>query len=195
MKIGFPVIILITAICILAGCAKKIDNTGTCDDGRKNQGEQGVDCGGPCPDVCASCADGIMNQGEKGVDCGGPCDPCYSQMTSTIQGNKWSSTSRNALLSGPGTLRIYGTDQLSSITIYYSGLFTEGTTQAGQSFTAEYRDINGTLYTSTTFGTITFTTFDSVGNVVTGTFTFDAVNAGTGNKISVSAGVFNVLEY
>ncbi len=66
-----------------------------------NQGETGVDCGGPCepcgpgegcakPTDCeslscqegrcadASCADEIRNQGETGVDCGGPCEPCPS---------------------------------------------------------------------------------------------------------------------
>lgn len=47
----------------------------SCSDGIRNQGEEDVDCGGPCDD-CASCSDGIKNQGEKGTDCGGPCSPC-----------------------------------------------------------------------------------------------------------------------
>lgn len=47
----------------------------TCSDGIQNQGETGVDCGGPCA-ACASCNDGIQNQGETGVDCGGPCSAC-----------------------------------------------------------------------------------------------------------------------
>lgn len=49
-----------------------------CADGIQNQGETGVDCGGPCspcPPV-PSCTDGIQNQGETGIDCGGPCSPC-----------------------------------------------------------------------------------------------------------------------
>jgi len=49
--------------------------TPTCFDGIRNQGETGVDCGGPCI-ACASCFDGIQNQGETGVDCGGSCAPC-----------------------------------------------------------------------------------------------------------------------
>ena len=49
--------------------------TPTCYDGLKNQGELGVDCGGPCS-PCPSCNDGIKNQGEEGIDCGGPCPPC-----------------------------------------------------------------------------------------------------------------------
>ena len=47
----------------------------TCNDGIQNQGESGVDCGGPCT-ACATCNDGIQNQGESGVDCGGPCTAC-----------------------------------------------------------------------------------------------------------------------
>ena len=51
----------------------------TCYDGIKNQGEEGIDCGGPCP-PCPSCSDGIQNQGEEGVDCGGPCSPCKERL-------------------------------------------------------------------------------------------------------------------
>ncbi|MFZ1679322.1 MAG: GEVED domain-containing protein [Saprospiraceae bacterium] len=49
----------------------------TCTDGIQNQGETGVDCGGPCT-PCPTCNDGILNQGETGVDCGGPCAPCQT---------------------------------------------------------------------------------------------------------------------
>ncbi len=49
----------------------------TCDDGIQNQGETGVDCGGPCPGICPTCDDGILNNGETEVDCGGPnCPVC-----------------------------------------------------------------------------------------------------------------------
>lgn len=49
----------------------------TCDDGIQNQGETGVDCGGPCPGICPTCDDGILNNGETEVDCGGPnCSVC-----------------------------------------------------------------------------------------------------------------------
>ncbi len=54
----------------------------TCFDGIQNQGEEGVDCGGPCK-PCPSCFDGIQNQGEEGVDCGGPCRPCTTLTTTT----------------------------------------------------------------------------------------------------------------
>lgn len=47
----------------------------TCFDELQNQGEESVDCGGPCP-PCPTCDDGVRNQGELGVDCGGPCPEC-----------------------------------------------------------------------------------------------------------------------
>eukprot|EP00494_Astrolonche_serrata_P030492 UN30760 len=47
----------------------------TCDDGRQNQDEEGVDCGGVCPE-CETCDDGRQNQDEEGVDCGGVCQTC-----------------------------------------------------------------------------------------------------------------------
>jgi len=52
----------------------------TCADGIQNQGETGVDCGGPNCQACvadATCTDGIQNGDETGVDCGGSCpDAC-----------------------------------------------------------------------------------------------------------------------
>ncbi len=57
--------------------SEECDYDANCDDNIKNQGEEGVDCGGPC-EPCPTCNDGIMNQGEEGVDCGGPCEPCPS---------------------------------------------------------------------------------------------------------------------
>ncbi|MBU0757371.1 MAG: hypothetical protein KKF44_04845 [Nanoarchaeota archaeon] len=51
------------------------DFNATCFDSLKNQGEEGVDCGGICK-PCPGCSDGILNQGEEGIDCGGPCFPC-----------------------------------------------------------------------------------------------------------------------
>jgi hypothetical protein len=52
----------------------------SCFDGIKNchsgSCEILIDCGGPCA-PCPTCSDGIRNQGEHGVDCGGPCpNPC-----------------------------------------------------------------------------------------------------------------------
>ena len=60
----------------------------TCSDGIQNQGETGVDCGGPncpaCPPL-PTCSDGIQNQGETAVDCGGPNCPACSTCNDGIQ--------------------------------------------------------------------------------------------------------------
>lgn len=88
------------AECYYGSCEGGKCQQATCDDGRKNDKETGVDCGGPacpiCPagqgciwptdcesDVCIkgecqapSCIDGKKNGAESGIDCGGPCDPC-----------------------------------------------------------------------------------------------------------------------
>lgn len=48
----------------------------TCEDNIWNNYEEGVDCGGPNCEPCVSCDDGIQNYGEEGVDCGGPCSAC-----------------------------------------------------------------------------------------------------------------------
>ncbi|MDP6641843.1 MAG: prenyltransferase/squalene oxidase repeat-containing protein [Candidatus Nanoarchaeia archaeon] len=73
----------------------------TCFDGSRNQGEDGVDCGGPCDTVCdicnfndacdeergedsdncpsdclgvsSSCSNGEQDGNEEGIDCGGSC--------------------------------------------------------------------------------------------------------------------------
>jgi hypothetical protein len=45
----------------------------TCDDGVKGQSEEGIDCGGSCPNACPKCDDAMKNGDETGVDCGGSC--------------------------------------------------------------------------------------------------------------------------
>ena len=56
-------------------CGGPCPSCGTCSDNIRNQNEEDVDCGGPCPS-CGTCSDNIRNQGEDNVDCGGPCPAC-----------------------------------------------------------------------------------------------------------------------
>ncbi len=182
-------------ICLYASCTKDIDNSGTCTDGRQNQGEQGIDCGGPCVNQCASCADGIMNQDETAVDCGGQCDPCFPSFSAAIGGSSWQSTSRNAFISAPGTMRIYGTGSGRNITLYHEGSFETGTYPATGGFTGEYRDLQGNLYQSTVSGSIQFTTFDTTMKVVSGIFSFIGRDTVNQKDIVVTQGVFTQLSY
>ncbi len=192
MKRFLPVLSLMI---LMVSCSKTIDNTGTCSDGVKNQGEQGIDCGGPCQNACPSCSDGIRNQDETAVDCGGACDPCYPRFSAIINDTLWYATSRNAFISAPGTLRIYGTNQMQNLTLYYSGPFAEGIVSTGTQFQAEFRDENGNLYTSTPGGSISFSTFDTTSRTVSGIFSCDVLNTQNGQIFSVASGIITVLTY
>jgi hypothetical protein len=57
-------------------CASGTPPTPSCTDGVQNNGETGIDCGGPNCAACPTCNDGIKNGSETGVDCGGNCPPC-----------------------------------------------------------------------------------------------------------------------
>lgn len=73
---------VVTSLFVVSSCKQDY----SCDDGKQNQGETGIDCGGPC-DACAnavSCTNGVQDGGELGVDCGGPCpNQCSSTPTCT----------------------------------------------------------------------------------------------------------------
>jgi len=47
----------------------------SCFDNELNQGEENVDCGGPCT-ACDHCSNDRWDDEEEGLDCGGPCIPC-----------------------------------------------------------------------------------------------------------------------
>jgi hypothetical protein len=88
----------------LALCTGTLGNA-TCSDGIQNQGETGVDCGGPCS-ACATCTDGIQNQGETGVDCGGPCAACSggASYLTTWGGTNWYQVQVNGPMTDPNIL-------------------------------------------------------------------------------------------
>jgi hypothetical protein len=47
----------------------------SCNDGVQNleNGETGIDCGGPNCQPCGSCTNGVHDPNEQGIDCGGAC--------------------------------------------------------------------------------------------------------------------------
>ncbi len=90
MKNHINIFILSCSILFFLSCEKPYPVS--CDDGFLNQGELGVDCGGPCAPCNAgsSCTDGIQNGTEISIDCGGECPPCfplYTLCTDGIQNN------------------------------------------------------------------------------------------------------------
>lgn len=63
----------------LASCLNEANKIPpNCYDGIQNNGEEGIDCGGPCNKECDHCNNGIFEpeKGETWVDCGGSCPPC-----------------------------------------------------------------------------------------------------------------------
>lgn len=143
----------------------------------------------PFPD----CFDQLQNQGELGVDCGGPCLPCDGRVTAKIdevpwqsEGNVSSSVNNNSIiiLSGNGT---------SSLSLIYSGPFVAGTfnlQSALYSITA-----SGTNYLSNQ-GSITFTKWDEAEQQVSGNFNFTAFeSSGSGDTLLVTGGTFVFVPY
>jgi hypothetical protein len=59
---------------------------GMCFDGKLNNGEEQIDCGGSNCYKCPTCTDGTKNNGEEGVDCGGPCKKCSTDADRVIRG-------------------------------------------------------------------------------------------------------------
>jgi hypothetical protein len=80
---GVPADYFETDLSALGSCAAP-----TCTDGIQNQGEQRIDCGGPCPPCqCltdAACSDGLFCTGAETCDAFGDCqagpDPCPGQL-------------------------------------------------------------------------------------------------------------------
>ena len=183
--------------CIYYGCKKKETTaTATCSDGIQNQGETGIDCGGPCT-ACASCSDGIQNQGETGIDCGGPCSPCaVATMSATIDGTPWNANYiKGSLLSG--TLAIQGVyiSTTQGISLSYSDTFAVGTYPLG-SLSGNYAvsspsTVNCIIQT----GSITFTQFNTTTKTVSGTFYFNCKDTSTGVSQVIANGVFNNVKY
>jgi len=56
----------------------------TCSDGIQNQGETGIDCGGPCGSCePATCQNTVMDGDETGINCGGSCDAACEEYCPT----------------------------------------------------------------------------------------------------------------
>ena len=64
---------------VLTGCLNDDNLIGeNCYDEILNNGEELMDCGGPICDPCDDCENDVWDplEGEQWVDCGGPCEPC-----------------------------------------------------------------------------------------------------------------------
>lgn len=133
----------------------------TCNDGIQNQGETGVDCGGPncqpCTEATATCNDGIQNGDETGVDVGGSCAEIITVSGEISTDTTWSANNiyvlagkvvvgvDKTLTIEPGTIikGKPGSGSLASALIVQRGskLIAKGTAEKPIIFTAEADNI------------------------------------------------------
>jgi hypothetical protein len=172
----------------------------TCSDGIQNQNETGIDCGGICT-PCPTCSDGIQNQDETGIDCGGVCPNTCSTgagiMTAKVDGVNWAAGTPLSVTNTPATkITAIGINSSAGtrITIIYNGTFATGTVALGPTFSLEYRDAAGTVYSGIT-GTITFTQFNTTTHQFSGTFSGQVKNTVANITKSITVGVLTNVSY
>lgn len=190
-------------LCVIAcsviyyGCKKKDETpAATCSDGIQNQGETGVDCGGPCT-ACATCSDGIQNQGETAIDCGGPCPACpVASMSANVDGTPWTANYINAYaLSGSLIIQASYLSTTHAIQIIHSGTFAPGTYSLGGLSGSYAESTPSTVNCIIQTGTITFTQFNTTTKTVSGTFSFSCTDPSTTVSQSITSGVFTNVKY
>lgn len=195
-------ITLLFCLNIWTGCGK---GSASCDDGEQNQGEIGIDCGGPCT-ACnnlPTCFDGVQNGSEEGVDCGGSCaNPCNNnggggtaslKATVTVGSNQpenWTATTATATEVTSGTLSITGSSTTYSFALTHSGSFATGSFPLAN---AVISNAGAGILGCQASGNITFTTFSTTApKKVSGTFALTCDNGGTPIQVS---GTFENLPY
>ncbi len=143
----------------------------------------------PFPD----CNDNIQNQGELGVDCGGPCNPCPATITAKIDGTPWQSQGQVTTMINSNSILFLSGNSTSSLSFIHTGPFENGTFPLQSAiYTINSTQTN---YISNQ-GTVTFIDWDETTDQVFGTFNFTAFDAsGSGDTIQVTQGKFIFIPY
>ncbi|MBL0343568.1 MAG: hypothetical protein IPP71_23560 [Bacteroidetes bacterium] len=143
----------------------------------------------PVPD----CFDNIQNQGEFGIDCGGPCGPCPAKMTAKIDGVNWESQGNVTTVINGNSIIFLAGNGTTNMALIYNGPFTAGNfnlQSANYSITA-----TSTNYI-TNVGNISFLSWDQAEQLVSGSFSFNAFEStGTGDTVHVTQGKFLFVPY
>jgi hypothetical protein len=153
-----------------------------------------ISCNKDDDDTVGTCSDGIKNQGEEDVDCGGPCTSCIQDpmMKASVSGFKWTAVNI-AASNGSGSFSINADN--NSIPMWVIKLVHKGPRTAGTyalDASTVLTDISGT-YHEFKGGTITFTKFDASKKLVSGTFSFKA--QGPLFLMDVTDGEFTAIPY
>lgn len=140
-----------------------------------------------------TCSDGILNQGENEIDCGGPCPACNSRMTAVVNGASWTAQGNISSSTNNGSIIILSGNGTSTMSMIYTGPFSAGTFNLNS---AIYCDLGNQINYLSNGGTITFTDWDTHHKVVSGTFSFTGKNmADTTDTRVVTQGVFKYVPY
>lgn len=148
----------------------------------------------------ATCSDGIQNQGETGIDCGGPCAACPTvsdtSYTAKVDGVVWESDIISVTNTPATKITLVGIESGTGtrLTLTYSGPFTTGTVAMGSTFVAEYRNAAGTPFGGIS-GSITFTKFNTTSKVISATFTCNVKDNNANITKVITNGVIENIEY
>lgn len=140
-----------------------------------------------------SCEDNIQNQGENGVDCGGPCSPCKAKLSASVNGSDWQAQGNiNTSINGNSIIILSG-NGTSTLSMIYTGPFTEGT----YNLAAATYGITATAQNFiSSEGSITFNSWDYANEQISGTFNFKAFDSsGSGDSVVVTQGNFSYVTF
>jgi hypothetical protein len=141
------------------------------------------------------CFDSIRNNGETGIDCGGPCSPCPPTISALVNGSDFYASGNNvvAQLIGANALRIVGTETSGNyIQFNFDQSFSTGTY-----YNIEGIYHAGTKNFITSTATVSFTQFNTADRLITGTFSFTGVDFSSGGLDSafVTNGEMQNIQY
>jgi hypothetical protein len=140
-----------------------------------------------------NCFDNIQNQGELGVDCGGPCDACPPKITAKIDGVPWESEGQITTSINNNSIIFLSGNGSSNLSFIYTGPFETGTYNLQSAIYTN--NVTQQNYISNQ-GTIKFVIWDNNTHTVSGTFSFTAFEtSGAGDTIQVTNGVFQFIPY
>lgn len=146
-----------------------------------------------------NCFDGIQNQGETGIDCGGPCFfTCPMAMTAKVNGNSWvadtskiqasyNSTSKQLTLTGSIAATLYPRIQLISYGTLQAGSRTLDNASSYTPDISAFVDFNS--------GTISLTEVDTRNKIIKGTFNFSCTDTASGTNYVITDGTFVNVSY
>ena len=140
-----------------------------------------------------NCFDDIQNQGELGVDCGGPCDVCPAKISAKIDGVLWESVGQVTTSINNNSIIFLSGNGTGNLSFIHTGPFETGTYSLQSAIYTN--NITQQNFLSSQ-GTIKFLNWDDTTHTVSGTFNFTAFeSSGTGDTIKVTNGVFQFIPF